>query len=578
MKTLYKTFLSAFRPFLLAITLTANFGLGVNAQSLQWAKAMGEMGNEYGVSITTDNAGNIYTTGYFYDSADFDPGVGSFDLTSAGSSDVFVSKLDASGNFLWAKAMGGIGGEEGNSIATDEAGNVYITGYYNGTADFDPSAGTFNLTSAGEGDVFVVKIDASGNFLWAKTIGGSGNDWGISIAIDPIGSVYFTGHFTGTADFDPGEGIFNLTSAGNTDIFVSKLDSNGNFLWAKAMGGTGSDIGFSIAVDGMGNVYTTGFFSATADFHHGAGIFNLTSAGGNDIFISKLDSIGNFLWAKAIGGTGGDRGNAIAIDGLGNVYTTGYFSSTADFAPGAGIFTLTSAGNTDIFISKLDSMGNFLWAKAMGGMSGDGGNSIATNGAGNVFVTGYFKEITDFDPGSATFNLTSAGGNDIFITELDSSGNFLWAGAIGGADNDMGNSIATDNAANVYTTGYFAGAIDFDIQAGISILPSSGGSQDIFVCKHGGITTGINEPASIDFQLAIYPNPFSAFTTLQTNVSLNNATLMVVDVFGQTVAKINNIYGQSINFNRDNLPSGLYFIQLTQNSQVIATKKIIILN
>ena len=513
MKTLYKTFLTVFRPPLLAIILTANFGLCSNAQSLQWAKAMGTMENEYGLSIATDNAGNIYSTGYFSGTADFDPGTGTFDLISAGSTDVFVSKLDASGNFLWAKAIGGSGGDGGNSITTDAAGNVYITGYFNATADFDPGAGTFTYTSAGDGDVFITKLDASGNFLWAKAIGGTGNDWGISIATDIAGNVYTTGHFFGTADFDPGAGILNLTSAGNIDVFVSKLDASGNFLWAKAIGGTGSDIGFSIATDGAGNVYTTGYFNATADFDPGTETFNLTSEDDNDIFISKLDAFGNFLWARA-----------------------------------------------------------------MGGLSGDGGNSIATDGAGNVYTTGYFKNTVDFDPGEGIFNLISAGGNDIFISKLDASGNFLWAGAIGGASNDMGNSITTDSAGNVYTTGYFRGAIDFDIQAGTFILPSSGGSQDIFVCKLGSFTMGIYEPSTIAPQLTIYPNPFSALTTLQTLTPLSNATLIVVDIFGQTVAQINNINDRSITFNRDNLPSGMYFIRLTQNGQVIATNKIIITN
>ena len=283
-------------------------------------------------------------------------------------------------------------------------------------------------------------------------------------------------------------------------------------------------------------------------------------------------------WAKAMGTMENEYGLSIATDNAGNIYSTGYFSGTADFDPGTGTFDLISAGSTDVFVSKLDASGNFLWAKAIGGSGGDGGNSITTDAAGNVYITGYFNATADFDPGTETFNLTSEDDNDIFISKLDASGNFLWAGAIGGASNDMGNSITTDSAGNVYTTGYFRGAIDFDIQAGTFILPSSGGSQDIFVCKLGSFTTGIYEPSTIAPQLTIYPNPFSALTTLQTLTPLNNATLIVVDIFGQTVAQINNINDRSITFNRDNLPSGMYFIRLTQNGQVIATNKIIINN
>jgi len=184
--------------------------------------------------------------------------------------------------------------------------------------------------------------------------GGTSHDGGNSIALDAFGNVYTTGHFEGTADIDPGAGVFNLTSAGLYDIFISKLDASGNFAWAKAMGGAGYEYGLSIALDADGNVYTTGgFFSATVDFDPGGGVLNLTSAGGYDIFISKLDASGNFAWAKAMGGTTRDQAGSIALDDSGNVYTTGYFHDTPDFDPGAGVFNLTSAGNSDIFVHKM---------------------------------------------------------------------------------------------------------------------------------------------------------------------------------------------------------------------------------
>lgn len=197
---------------------------------------------------------------------------------------------------------------------------------------------------------------------WAKAMGGVNMDRGYSIAIDGYGNVYTTGNLEGTVDFDPGPGKFNLTSAGNKDIFISKLDPSGNFLWAISMGGLSWDEGLAIELDASGNVYTTGSFSGTVDFDPGIGIFNLTSGG---LFISKLDNLGNFIWAKGLGPS--IYGYSISLDDSGNVYTTGRFGWTADFDPGPGTFNLTSAGMGDIFISKLDSSGNFLWAKSMGG-------------------------------------------------------------------------------------------------------------------------------------------------------------------------------------------------------------------
>jgi len=156
--------------FLTALLLLAT--ININAQILDWAKSMGGTNLEESVSIAVDDSGNIYTTGYFQGTTDFDPGLGTFNLTSAGVQDIFISKLDASGNFVWAKSIGEISTDIGYSIAIDVSGNVYTAGYFYGTADFDPGAGTFNLTSAGGQDIFISKLDASGNFVWAKSMGG----------------------------------------------------------------------------------------------------------------------------------------------------------------------------------------------------------------------------------------------------------------------------------------------------------------------------------------------------------------------------------------------------------------------
>src|SRR6185436_8730374 len=209
-------------------------------------------------------------------------------LSSSGSTDTVISKLDSLGNFIWAKKMGGASTDWGYSIAVDLNGNLYTTGWFSGTADFDPDTTTYNLTSNGGYDIFVSKLDSSGNFLWAKQFHGIGNDAGISIGIDGSGNVYTTGYFSNAADFDPGNGIYNLISAGNIDIFISKLNSSGNFVWAEQLGGTSDDAGTSISVDASENVYVTGYFSDTVDFDSGVGIFNLNSFGSHDIFVVKL--------------------------------------------------------------------------------------------------------------------------------------------------------------------------------------------------------------------------------------------------------------------------------------------------
>jgi len=415
-----------FRPFQLTSAGSSDIFVAKQAPdgTFLWARSMGGTNFAIGDAIAVDAAGNVYTTGWFAGTADFDPGLGTFELTAVGFGEIFVSKLDANGEFVWARSMEttddsfGSHIDEGRGIAVDAAGNVYTTGNFSDTVDFDPGPGVFELTSLDSNDIFVSKLDTNGDFVWARAMGGTSFDSSSGIAVDAAGNVYTTGEFNGTADFNPGPGSFELTSAGSSDIFVSKLDADGEFVWARAMGGTGLNEGRGIAVDDAGNAYTTGWFSGTADFDPGQGTFNLTSGGFVDVFVSKLDTNGDFIWARAMGGTTINRALGIAVDAAGSVYTTGLLVGTADFDPGPGMFELTSAGATDIFVSKLDTNGDFVWARVMGGLGDNEGSAIAVDGAGNVYTTGSFSTTADFDPGVGTFNLTSAGTKDIFVVKL----------------------------------------------------------------------------------------------------------------------------------------------------------------
>ena len=448
-----------------------------------WAKGIGGTSNDDGNSIFVDSNNNVYTTGSFQGTVDFDPGAGVSNLTSAGADDIFVSKSDSDGTLLWAKRMGGASGDYGLGITVDSSGNIYTTGYFFGTADFDPGVGTVNLINAGGTDVFISKLDGSGNFVWAKSMGETSYEYGSTIAIDLNGNIYTIGAFSGTVDFDPGAGVSNRISAGADDVFVSKLDNNGNFVWAKSMGGAGAESGYSITLDSNSNFYITGQFQLTADFDPGAGISNLTSSGEDDIFISKLDANGNLLWAKSVGGTGVDYGNDIELDSSGNIYTMGHFQNTVDFNPSLiDTLNLTSAGGFDIFVSKLDSGGNFLWAKNMGGTSNDFGFNMVLDTYGDVYTTGSFQGTADFDPSVGVSNLTSVGAEDIFLSKLNATGNFVWNKGMGGTLGDQGFGIALDLIGNIYTIGSFQGTADFDPGVDVFNLISSGG-KDIFISK-----------------------------------------------------------------------------------------------
>lgn len=486
-----------------------------------WAKGMGGTSVEVGLSVTADASGNVYSTGWFGGTVDFDPGAGTFNLTGASANDIYISKLDAAGNFVWAKQIGSTGADQAFSIALDASGNVYTTGYFSGTVDFDPGAGISNMSSVGGMDIFICKLDASGNFVWAKQIGSTLTDIGYSIFIDGSGNVYSTGSFQSAADFDPGAGSFNMTPAGGgstTDIYVLKLDASGNFIWAKQMGGSATnDEGSSITGDAT-HVYITGAFAGTGDFDPGAGTFNMTTAGGSDVFISKLDASGNFVWAKQMGGASGDYGKSLVVDGSGNIYSTGNFQTTGDFDPGAGTFNMTSSGLYDIYISKLNSSGNFVWAKQFGSTNGDESYSIDLDPiSGCIFTAGRFSLTVDFDPGAGTFNLISGGFNDSFISKLDPSGNYVWAGQITGPSNDEIKAIKLDANANIYCTGLYQATPDFDAGIGTFNITAVA-SSDIFVMKY--CQTPV-QPSIINGNLIVCSGLSNTYTIAPVNGATN---------------------------------------------------------
>jgi len=527
-------------------------------------------------SIAIDGSGNVYTIGYFYGTVDFDPGLGTFTLNSPGSYNIFISKLNASGNFVWAKQMGGASDALGQSIAIDGSGNVYTTGSFQGVSDFDPGPGTFTLTTVGGEDIFVSKLDALGNFVWAKQMGGAIGDRGISITTDGLGNAYTTGRFQGTSDFDPGPGTFTLSPAGSYDIFISKLDASGNFVWAKQMGGATLEEGYSITTDGSGNVYTTGYFQGVADFDPAPGTFTLSSVGSDDVFISKLDASGNFVWAKQMGGTTNDGSYSIALDSFGNIYTTGFFEGIVDFDPGLGTFTLNSiGGNADVFISKLDAMGNFVWAKQMEGTSFEYGHSIAIDGFGNIYSTGAFAGNTDFDPGPGTFTLSPTGGYDIFVHKISQ----CIAPYTPTNTTAMANQVlCVNNTTTLSATG--TGTINWYATPTSTVILGAGSNYvtpnlssgtytyyaEALTCTVSASRTAITITVSVCTGLnyvslnkienePIYPNPASSILTIKTENAIE--TISIYNSLGTLV-----LQAKEKTFSVEKLNPGIYFIQV----------------
>ncbi len=415
--------------------------------------------------------------------------------------------------FEWALKVGGGAAIDSRAIKSDKNGNIYTAGNFQGSVDFDPGIPVFNLSAMYAGmytiSGFITKSDSSGNFLWARQQGRyKGYVYTMGMSLDPSGNVYTMGTFTGLNNFNPGTNaadtcwmrpLLSYTETGGPDnIFISKLDAEGGFKWARQIGTI--NLGkwdalepVAIATDAMGNVYLAGNFRGAPDFDPGRGEASLpwTSEArmqdgkqvNHDIFILKLDTDGNFLWVKGIGGLADERVMGMTLDASGNIYATGYFQGTLDFNPGTAVYDLKAQGLTDAFVLKLNTHGNFVWAKQVGGYGDDTGNNITLSKNGEVAISGTFNNSADFDPGPQKAILTAHTNSDIFVLKLTTSGNYIWARHIGkNRGNIFPAALASDTSGDVYLAGTFVGTMDFDPGTEEYNLSSSG-IQDFFITK-----------------------------------------------------------------------------------------------
>jgi hypothetical protein len=352
-----------------------------------WAQRMGSASvfdGDFGRSVAVDTAGNVYVAGFFAAAGDV---AGKISVPSAGGRDVVVAKFDTNGNPLWAKSFGGPGADMGQGVAVDNTGNLYVTGSFNGTARF----GGATLTSAGFDDIFVARLSAAtGTATWARSMGGPGQDFSFSVSVDGAGNVFTTGDF-GFGSFSPAKfGPFTLipqdTVGAESDIFVQKMDSNGNVQWARGYGGSGHDSGISVVSDGSGGAYVTGDIGSNVAFGSIL-LSNAGAVGSNDAFVARFSSSGTPLWAKNFGGPGFDAGFGITRDAAGNVYATGIFQGTGSF-PRLGTVLKANGGSqdVDVYLVKMDPAGNVFYAQSFGSTTNDQVFQVAVGGPNHAIT------------------------------------------------------------------------------------------------------------------------------------------------------------------------------------------------
>jgi hypothetical protein len=468
--------------FFYIILLVALVTATTNAQGYQWAKRAGGANDDKANCTTTDPSGNVIVVGSFV-SPTITFGA-SNTLTNAGGgySDVFITKYDSAGNVLWARSAGGTSIDYANSVTTDAAGNIYVTGAFGSSSI---TFGTHTLPSLSSNyDIFLVKYDPNGNALWAQ--GASApftsydNNYGESVVVDAAGNAYMSGYFTSPSlTF----GTTRLINSGSSDIFFVKFDTNGNLKWAKKAGGSKDDFPTSLTIDPLANVYLVGTFeSPTITFGTTPALTNATSLGYATVFVVKFDSSGTPKWADQAGGLDYyDTPYSVTMDVSGNVIVAGGFESSHIVF---GVTTLTNQSTTtgadDLFVVKYSNTGSVIWAKSAGGTFIDIASSVASDKSGNIFLAGYYGSPT-LTLGTTVLHNNGGVYNDVFITKYNSAGTVIWANTAGGTSADVAASIAADASDNIIVAGSFmSSSIIF---GGSTLNNASTGTYDMFVTK-----------------------------------------------------------------------------------------------
>jgi len=547
----------------IVILISFLFSFSGFSQTISWAKSATGTGLDEGNAIVVDNNGYTYITGSF-ESATLTFGTQTINNTSPGTSDIFVAKFDLNGNCLWAKNVGGFSDEYSTAITVEKnTGVVYVAGHFNSTSV------TFNgspINNNGYSDLILLKYNTSGVEQWGKGFGGVDEDQSTGLSIDQNNNVYLTGHTWGGINF----GSTTILNNGAVDLFIAKFNSSGTNLWAKGIGGSGSDRATSIKTIANGESYITGFFdSPTITFGSNTPLTN-GSFGDDYLFVAKYDASGTAIWSKSASSVnGGVWGNSISTDNNNDVYITGCFDGTSMTI--ANVIGNSNPSYDNVFVAKYSSNGVEQWVvNPTSGPEGNEAYCITTDNLNNVYISGWYTSPS-INFGGIILTSTAAGDN-IFLAKYNSSGviqnaySFRGAAASGG----YGNGICADNNGNIYLTGYFEGVnMTFN-----TVTLTNTGSYDVYWTKFGLGTTSVTELEKQN-TFHIYPNPFNVTATIITKDYLTNATLKILSINGKLVKEFTNLNGKSILIDRFGLENGIYVIQLTNNN-VVETRKLIL--
>lgn len=542
--------------YALCLFFLINAAVRAQAPSWLWAKSAGGSGDDQALSIANDTQGNIYAAGFFTSPIMI---FGSDTLTNTGLN-MFLAKYDATGNIIWAKTSGGSNHNYGNSVTTDNAGNVYVAGYFSSnTILFDTILLTRHDTTVIWANLFLVKYDSSGNVIWARNTT-KGASTASAVTTDNLGNIFISGNCGADSLVIGPDTLFPPS---NYDRFVAKYDTAGNGLWVRGLytGGGAIDVDAPfISADKYGNLYITG------NFHVNVCVIvstNLVMQGDDDIYLAKFNSAGNLLWAKRYGESGEDKASSIASDTSGNIYITGYFTSNnIDFDS----FTLPGIGYT-AFVVKLDAGGTAVWAEKFGRLDYPAPTKITADRNGDVYVTGQFSS-----PALVFTSADSLVNEGLFLAKYDNNGNFKWArdAVRTGIKINKATSVCADSFGNLYIAGYFASdTLIFDA----TTLLDSTSSFDILIAAISSLVSVEENNALAENTFSLFPNPSHGKFYILTNPN-DQGTVVIYDMIGKEIDyKIISPGIQQLDLSGQ--PKGIYFISIKTESKSYS-KRIII--
>ena len=528
------------------------------AQSPQFAWKQ-RIGEEFdiiqGKAITSDAAGNSYSSGDFDSNVDFDPGVGVFEMSPVnGNGNYYLQKLTQEGAFSWALRLGT--GIYVSKLEYATNGHLLISGYFYGTCDFDPGLGSFSMTSAGSKDLFLLQLDADGQFNWAKRFGDIGIESNPALKCTDTDILFSRDTITGN---------------GQLNTILSRINYDGNVVWSKRLGENGQAVVLSIDEGANGAIFVCGSFSDSPDMDPGSNTVNLIANSTDpDFFVQKLTANGDFMWAKGYGGNGTDYAVSIAIDPDDHVYVTGGFASSVDFNPMETPHILTAMGfsTPDIYLLKLSTDGIFQWVQAFGTANSEIGRYMAVDSEGNTYLCSQFEGAIDLDYGPAEVAVSTSNNTEqLFVRKADPDGNLLWTYQTIGDRDVIPRGMKLQENGLLYITGWYNGNVAFDLQQ--NAPDNYAELSNAFVLQFNVAGTLSTEMKSTN-DVSVFPNPGNGLVTMEIT---ETCSVRVVNAIGQLIYSAKMEPGNHL-LNLQDQADGVYFIQIELNNE-IKTKRFV---